>query len=385
MIICGKCKTVNEDYANFCKECGNWINPNIQTKNTEFKPTEENNKDLYANEVMIDVSQIINNPQKYKLPHEERKVFFSNSDDKKIELILNIYKNDLMIPEIDFLSVSSVQSHDGKYILATQDEYFILDEKNNQRVGGKTVFIAGDRLFLIDDIERPNDGNLADNGNFIVNDWMHSQKLCGTFYAFNSEAEILIKRKFYSNLGKNIISTSGRYAAVETYFSDSNDQNKIFFFDLNNRKLLWGKERSAGNIKEFEFDEDNSILLISYQKGGRYRYNFKGEFLDQNKFMKERILFANGYELYDIAKEKMNDLDYEFSNFKDYKEVLLILKKATNEDISDYTKARVYRILGEIYYNFNKTDKAMYNFEKALFYNPNVGVKRLYGKLKSSI
>ena len=65
-----------------------------------------------------------------------------------------------------------------------------------------------------------------------------------------------------------------------------------------------GKERDAGNIKKFEFDENENSLLISYEKSGKYRYSFKGEFIDKDKFIKERVLYANGYELFDIAKEK---------------------------------------------------------------------------------
>ena len=94
--------------------------------------------------------------------------------------------------------------------------------------------------------------------------------------------------------------------------------------------------------------------------------------------MKERVINANGYELFDIAKEKMEDLDYKTSDLTDYEEVLSILVKASKKEISDYTKARIYRIIGEIYYNFEKTDDAVNNFEKALNYDPNVGIKRLY-------
>ncbi len=110
---------------------------------------------------------------------------------------------------------------------------------------GEITFINHDTLYLISDLQRPNDGKLASNGNFIINDWMSSE-LNGTFYAFNSDAEVLIKRKFNSNLGNNGISENGQYAVLETYYSDSEDENKIFFFDLNNQKLLWDRKRDSG-------------------------------------------------------------------------------------------------------------------------------------------
>ena len=101
--------------------------------------------------------------------------------------------------------------------------------------------------------------------------------------------------------------------------------------------------------------------------------------------MKERVIYANGYELFEIAKEKMDDLNYKNLNLSDYEEVLSILFKASNKDISNYTKARVYRIIGEIYYNYGKKDEALKNFEIALSNDPKVGVKRLYDNLKKNI
>lgn len=312
----------------------------------------------------------------------ERIVFFhdSNNNITKSKVILGNIGID--IPGIDFHCHFYVKSEDDNFILAYNDEFFINIDGNRKRIQGELVFINTNRLFYVNFIERPNDGKLASNGNFVINDWMAGGNLNGIFYAFNSEAEVLIKRKFNSNLGNNGISESGHYAIVETLISDSNDQNKIFFFNLDNGKLLWERERDAGNIKIFEFDEPENVILISYEKGGKYRYSFKGEFLDKYKFMEERVTYANGYELFDIAKEKMDDLNYKTSNLPDYEEVLSFLVKASNKGVTPYTKARIHRVIGEIYYNYGKTDEALKNFEIALNNDPKVGVKQLYSKLK---
>ena len=59
----------------------------------------------------------------------------------------------------------------------------------------------------------------------------------------------------------------------------------------------------------------------------------------------------------------MDDLDYQTSHFSDYKEILSILDTASNKDVSPHTKARIHRMIGEIYYNYNKTDLALFNLE----------------------
>ena len=314
-------------------------------------------------------------------PYKELKVLFTDSENNKTELKVYFEDGYIDIPEINFQSISLIQSKNENYALAYNDEHF----NENGRVKGDLAFINHDKLFLINDLERPNDGKLASNGKFIINDWMSGNELCGIFYAFNSQSEILIKRKFNSNLGNNGISETGQYAVLETYYSDSNDENKIFFFDLDNGKLLWERERDAGNINKFKFDDTENILSISYEKSGKYHYSFTGEFSDKDKFMKERVIYAYGYELFEIAKEKMDDLNYKNLNLSDYEEVLSILFKASNKDISNYTKARVYRIIGEIYYNYGKKDEALKNFEIALSNDPKVGVKRLYDNLKKNI
>lgn len=229
-------------------------------------------------------------------------VYFTDSNNNRSKLKVYLSKESIHgtysinIPDLDFRVHFYVnRSKDGNFVLATKDQYRSVENGVRKIVKGRAVFINQAELFLIDDLERPHDGKLADNGNFIINDWMASSELCGTFYAFNSKCEVIVKRKFNSNLYNNAISEDGRYAVLETVRSKSDDQDKIFFFDLNSRKLLWERKRDAGNIKVFKFDLDQEILIVSYANGRTYRHGFNGEFLDQDKLEKERIEHANGY------------------------------------------------------------------------------------------
>jgi tetratricopeptide (TPR) repeat protein len=312
--------------------------------------------------------------------NKHRHVFLNKDKHKKTILQVLIDGSYIDIPEINFHSMSVCKSKDENFILAYNDQYFDCTNGNEKIIGGEVVFINNDRLFLINDLMRPNDGKVAENGNFIINDWMNDN-LNGTFYAFNSEAEILMKIKFNSNLGSNFISKNGQYVALETYYSDSVDGNKIFFIDLENRKLLGERKREAGNIKCFQFSESDDIFTIVYENYRKYRYNTRGELLDKDKLERDLIAYANGYELFDIANKKMNQLN-DTSELSDYEEVLSLLVRASNQKISQYTKAKVHRLIGEIYYKFDKKDEAIKNFEKALNCDPKVGVKRLYNKLK---
>lgn len=317
-------------------------------------------------------------------------VYFIDPHNKRTKLKVYLEKESIHgtyainIPDINFRVHFFVnRSKDGNFVLATKDRYSIVEDGIRKIVKGRVVFINHDKLFLITELERPHDDKLAENGNFVINDWMSPEEQIGMFYAFNSKTEVLIRKKFNSNLSKNGISEDGQYASVETAYSKSDDGNKIFFFDLNNRELLWERKRDAGNIKSFQFDTDNKVLFVFYANGRKYRHSFSGEFLDQDKLEKERIEHTNGYELFRIAEEKMKQIKQKDTILSDYEEVLSLLKKASNQNVSEHTKARIHRIMGEIYYNHDNTDGAIQNFEKALFYDPKIGVKRLYDKLKS--
>lgn len=345
----------------------------------------------YNNRIIIDKVRDINKPfslkysisiKKGKKPYREREVFFRNSENKKTKMKVEIWENSIKVPDITFRSISFLITKNERFILAYNNGHYKVLDGINKFIKGEIIFINQNKLFLIKDLMRPHDGKLAENGSFIISDWMTAGEREGTFYVFNSEANVLIKKKFNSNLGKNAISESGRFAVIETLLSDSEDGDKIFFFDLVLGKLIWESVRSVGNIENFQFNENKKILTVSYGDFLNYHHTFQGEFLDEEKLEKERVGQANGYELFSIAKKKKDGLDNNKSNLSDYEEVLYLLEKASNKDVSRHTKAGIHRMIGETYYNFGKTDLALFNFEKALSYNPNVGVKRLYDKLK---
>ena len=192
-------------------------------------------------------------------------VFYTDTDNKKSKLKVNIKEADHNIDGIDFhsnyfsrsnyegyISIEGIDFN-GNYFSRSKNDNFILASRPEYTTGYRTrnefttilvhalvAFIKKDELFLISDLWHPNNGKVAENGNFIIYDSEYFDYY-GTFYAFNSEAKVLIKREFNSNLGNNGISENGRYAIQETNYGKSEDENKIFFFDLYNKKLLWDK------------------------------------------------------------------------------------------------------------------------------------------------
>ena len=101
-------------------------------------------------------------------------------------------------------------------------------------------------------MQRPNDGKVCDNGNFILNDYMFrsNEILTGTFYALSLNGEILISSEFKANLGDNGILDDGRFAFCNTCTSKYKEHSdKTFVFDLENKNLLSTIEGRVGKVK----------------------------------------------------------------------------------------------------------------------------------------
>lgn len=277
------------------------------------------------------------------------------------------------------------QSENGRYILAWSDF-----DSNSKILGfrekghGRYVLLEDGKIKVQGKLERPNDGKVSNQGIFIINDWMFDPGLNGTFYAFNADGQELIQHKCEANLLNNGLSDDGKYAVCQTANnSEGDDGNKLFFFDLKDRKFVWKRKPETGWTKEYLFDTIQNVLFLIYNKKG-FRYSFvNGAFIDSELWEKDSINFANGYQLLEIAEEKKRQLELKNADLLCYDEVMGLLKRALEKGVSENTQARIYRTIGEINYMHGEIAEAIKNFEMAIKLNPAIGVKKLIKQLKS--
>ena len=134
-------------------------------------------------------------------------------------------KGFVTIPSHDFYGFSS-RSPNGRYAVAW------LDGGPDQSRRGRWLFLDGEQVVAKGAMPRPNDGKVADNGVFILNDWGAIETLSGTLKAFGPDGKSIFARKFKANLFNNGLSSDGRWAACQTCNSDHEDAGKLFLFDL---------------------------------------------------------------------------------------------------------------------------------------------------------
>lgn len=186
----------------------------------------------------------------------------------------------LSIRDIDFFGPFSV-SPNQRYILAWSDSDPESGRAGCRKRGHGTYILLEDaRLILYGrQIKRPNHGKVADNGTFIFNDWLFGLGAKGTFYAFDRQGNVIIKKKVSANLYNNGLSSDGWYAVAQTCHTEKSF-GKLYFFDLREGQLLWTKEPETGWADYYEFDISSRVLYLVYRDGKKYAYGFNGKFLE---------------------------------------------------------------------------------------------------------
>lgn len=267
------------------------------------------------------------------------------------------------------------RSNNEKFIIACSDGSF-LDKRN-----GRVLLLKEEKLRFTEHFERPKNGAVSDDGTFIFNDWTFNRRH-GIFYAFDENGTLLLKKDFNLNLINNGISNNGQYAVCQAANSDHEDDGgKLFFFDLNEKKILWKKHMETGGANWYKFDTEKEILYLIYNGGCEYRYTFEGEFIDQEKRLNDMLMSDIGYEFLDAIKEIREQIENGNISYT-YNDVIIMLSKGSKRFKDPDTRARIHRNIGEIYHAEGLTTDSIFHLERAYELNPKVGVKRLLGQLK---
>ena len=150
------------------------------------------------------------------------------------------------------------KSPNKDYTLVWSDRWICGQSKS----GGPFYLFHNGKEICKGKIERPNDGSVANNGNFIFCDWLFSQELESIFYAFNYRGETIIKQKLDANLLNAALSDDGLYAACQTatnddgYYSDT-----LLAFDLKSCKEIW-HSAPPFRAENYTFDTQKLELAI---------------------------------------------------------------------------------------------------------------------------
>ena len=299
-------------------------------------------------------------------------------------MILKINEIYAQVDEIGYF-INYSRSSNELYIVAWSDA----DKKN--RIGGfrlsgegSYVIAKDNEVVLTGGLQRPNDAKIANNGNFIINDWLFGEGLKGIFYAFDISGKILVSHSLSANLFNNGISKNGEYAVCQCCHSNSYDSSKLCFFDLNKCTLIWEIKPEIGWADSYYFDCEKSELQLIYKEKGIYRYDFEGHFIDKKKWENERINYLSAFDISNIAKNRFKAEKHKI-NKEIAEEIISLFERALEKNLDKYPneKALIFRNIGEIKELLGNTLEAIHYYELALEHDEKIGIKRHLNNLKN--
>jgi len=254
-----------------------------------------------------------------------------------------------------------------------------MDGGPDQSRRGRWLFLDGQRVVADGAMPRPNDGKVADNGVFLLNDWGAIETLSGTLKAFRPDGSLLFSRKFKANLLNNGLSDDGRWAACQTANSSDEDSGKLFVFDLTTgtEVACWAPE--SGWANGYRFYADGQMITLTYPDGGAYRYGITGEFLDRSLWFSVRLQTGHIYVVQRVLAEAGNNPAPELIQM-----LLPAIDKAmeTFHPVQGTLRAFALRLRGECFEAIAEPAKALAAYEEALALDPKAGVKRKAAQLR---
>jgi hypothetical protein len=239
--------------------------------------------------------------------------------------------------------------------------------------------IDGDKIAVDGRMERPQDGKVADDGIFILNDWGDSQELSGTFHAFRRDGSEILSRRYSANLLNNGLSSDGRLAVCQTANAPGSPDSSIltvFELDAGAEVASWTAE--SGWAKDYEFPEGGDRIRIVRGDRPSLDYSLTGEFLDRRLWLEDEVRRGTLYVIRKALAEGAAATGLSA-------ESLLAGVRRALADGDERFEAEAWRLLGEIEERFGNERAALGAYERALAVNPKVGVAKRAAALRKAV
>ncbi|HEY0027385.1 MAG TPA: tetratricopeptide repeat protein [Allosphingosinicella sp.] len=277
----------------------------------------------------------------------------------------------ISIPELDFVGQHCASSN-RRYTLLWADRYWL----EGSLVQGRYMLVDSDRLVTQGRMERPQDGKVADDGTFILNDWGASTELVGTFCAFSAEGSPILSRRFSANLLNNGLSRDGKIAVAQTCNAPgSTDSSILTVFDLVRKAELGSWTPESGWASGYEFPAGGDRVRMVRHDRPSLDYGLLGEFIDRRLWLKDEVRRGTLYVIRKALAEGEEATGLSMDALREGVAVALALD-------DDRFRADEWRLLGETEESAGRVAQALIAYDEALALNPKVGVAKRAAALR---
>lgn len=282
----------------------------------------------------------------------------------------------LRIRSIDFYGQPAF-SPNGRFCLAWEDSDYKAKGTDTWRGGfresgmGRALMIAEDALIWQHDLERPNEGAVADTGHSIISDWLFGEGPKGRFYAFDPEGRTVLRHDFRANLDRGAISPDGTLAWCSTLASPvAEDANKLVVFLLSKPGCVIKVPLPRWKIKSIGLAGDLIKVATTHAS---YCYSQTGDLLNSDEIEAaiERLALELGsdldlYQLWQIAESRIKDKDIQTATPVEREQSIDLFRRIALKSKAPHYRALAERRLGEICLAIGDKHGALAHFRAAL-------------------
>lgn len=287
----------------------------------------------------------------------------------------------LQISSMDFFGPHS-RSPNGRYTLAWCDGSGLRGGARDSGEG-RYILLDGKQVVVDGAMQRPNDGRVADNGTFVLNDWRFSSELTGIFWAFRSDGSLILSRSFSANLFNNGLSVDGAFACCQTCNSPSEDSSVLAIFDLIGGQEISTFSAESGWASDYEFPPGAGVVRLRYQNDdAAFGYALSGEFIEREQWVTSRLQGGDLYMVKRLLEEAGGSPDVVAA-----KRLLDAIEIGLGHQNwrDDRSQALGWRLRGEILEATDAVAQALECYDKALALNSKIGIKRRVDQLRKSL
>ena len=231
-------------------------------------------------------------------------------------------------------------------------------------------------------LERPNDAHVADNGTFVVADWLFTDALAGRFHVFARDSRSLVTRDYRANVLYTFVSPEGRYAAVQLASNpdDPTDDERFSVFDLSTGTELWSKPLEVGRPKAVAFRADG-VLEVESEGFGRAEYGLTDGSVDAKLFRAEALANGSGFAILSVVEAELKEGVAE----EQRPELVAACERAVVKlKAYPHHEARARRFAGELVAASDPVAALRY-WDEALRLDPKVGIAKRAAALRTLI
>ena len=223
-------------------------------------------------------------------------------------------------------------------------------------------------------LERPNDGHIANDGTFILADWLFTDELRSRVCVFAGDGTEVIRRECQANVLATYMEVEGRFAAAQLASNPDveADDERFILFDIATRSEVWSKALEIGRADALEFDVSSGAVWLTNGLFGRVRYGLSDGSVDDAALRERALLNGDGFMILSLIEEEAAGGVAE-----DRREPLVAacLRAADKLDAYQAYAARALRLAGEIVQAVDPARTLQY-WDRALSLDPRVGIRK---------